>query len=130
MKRRSGEAQAALGRRAPVMRHRLSPRGGQRNEQADLMEEALQEHGLQQPFSDSATLVEDCPDVDGVSCKHQYETTCNLPSQGFNPEACPYLGLECIDSDDSHDSCIEEAIDRDCRDYTDGPLDNNYEDDY
>lgn len=35
--RRSGEAQAALGRRAPVMAHRNTPRGGQRNIQAELM---------------------------------------------------------------------------------------------
>ncbi len=28
MGRRSGEAQAALGRKAPVMKHRLEPRGG------------------------------------------------------------------------------------------------------
>ncbi len=38
-KRRSGEAQAALGRKAGPMRHRLQPRGGARNEQADLFEE-------------------------------------------------------------------------------------------
>jgi len=37
--KRSGVAMAALGRRAPTMKHRNQPRGGARNEQADLLEE-------------------------------------------------------------------------------------------
>jgi hypothetical protein len=35
---------AALGRKAGPMRHRLEPRGGARNEQADLLEEAYMEY--------------------------------------------------------------------------------------
>lgn len=108
------------------MRHRLTPRGGQRNEQLDLMEEALQEHGLQQPFQDSATLVEDCPD----GCTHQYETDCNLPSQGFNPEACPFLGMECIDLEGDHSACSREDIDRWVNGKPYKQLDNYDEDDY
>jgi hypothetical protein len=43
--KRNGEAQAALGRRAPKMKHRNEPRGGQRNEQSDLLEEIEAEYG-------------------------------------------------------------------------------------
>lgn len=111
MKRRSGEAQAALGRRAPVMKHRLAGRGGSRNEQMDLMEEALQEHGLQQPFQDSATLVEDC----GPGCTHRDEASCALPSTGFNPTECPHLGIECTSTTKidrrrfDHSECAKKA---------------------
>lgn len=37
--KRSGVAMAALGRRAPTMKHRNQPRGGARNLQADLLDE-------------------------------------------------------------------------------------------
>ena len=37
--KRSGTAQAALGRRAPTMAHRNEPRGGDRNTLAELAEE-------------------------------------------------------------------------------------------
>lgn len=56
MKRRSGEAQAALGRKAGPMRHRLAPRGGAKNDQADL-------------------LAEVCPD----GCTHRDESDCLYP---------------------------------------------------
>lgn len=39
MGRRSGEAQAAMGRRAGPMKHRNTPRGGARNEQEELLHE-------------------------------------------------------------------------------------------
>lgn len=39
MKRRSGEAQAAMGRKAGPMDHRLEPRGGAKNEHAELLEQ-------------------------------------------------------------------------------------------
>lgn len=41
MGKRNGTAQAARQRPAPKMKHRNTPRGGQRNEQADLAEEAF-----------------------------------------------------------------------------------------
>lgn len=84
MKRRSGEAQAALGRRAPVMRHRLAGRGGTRNRQLDLLTEALDEHGLDQPYQDSDTLVEACPD----GCTHTTEADCNVPTPDFEECDC------------------------------------------
>lgn len=83
MKRRSGEAMAALGRRAPVMRHRLAGRGGARNEQADLMEQALDEHGLDQPYQDSATLVEACP----PGCDHMGDY-CSIPPVQYKTCDC------------------------------------------
>lgn len=43
MKRRSGEAIAAMARRAGPMKDRRAPRGGQRNEQADLLDEHAEE---------------------------------------------------------------------------------------
>ncbi len=45
-KRRSGEAMAALGRKAGPMGHRLQPRGGAKNDQPELLEEAAQEASL------------------------------------------------------------------------------------
>ena len=44
--KRSGVAMAALGRRAPTMKHRNQPRGGARNLQAEM----LDEHELDQEY--------------------------------------------------------------------------------
>lgn len=45
MSKRSGEAQAALGRKAPTMAHRLTPRGGARNSQSDAEDLLASEYG-------------------------------------------------------------------------------------
>ena len=61
-KRRSGEAMAALGRKAGPMRHRLEPRGGARNE--DYTEEDGPEDGCtmrQDLWDDNVYLDEPCP---------------------------------------------------------------------
>lgn len=58
MRRRSGEAVSAMSRKAGPMRHRLAERGGATNEQANLLEEALDEHGFIQPYEDSDDLLE------------------------------------------------------------------------
>ena len=75
VKKRSGEAQAALGRRAPTMDHRLEPRGGTVNTRRDLLSEAdlprsltcvcgdpVEEHGHdpEYPGSTACTACEDC----------------------------------------------------------------------
>ncbi len=75
MKKRSGEAMAALGRRAPVMRHRLAGRGGSRNDQADLYAELQDADGLEMGYRDSDSLGECCP----IGCKHDHGSTCNIP---------------------------------------------------
>jgi len=72
-RRRSGEARAALARRAPVMAHRNEPRGGSTNKSRDLTYEepasltcicghAVEEHGHdpEYPGSTSCTECDDC----------------------------------------------------------------------
>jgi hypothetical protein len=72
-RRRSGEAQAALGRRAPKMDHRLEPRGGTTNECRDLLSYeapasltcvcgcAVEEHGNDPEYPGSTSCTQcDC----------------------------------------------------------------------
>jgi hypothetical protein len=82
MKRRSGEAQAALGRRAPVMKHRLTPRGGSKNNVADV----LAEHGLEQPYDDSDTFEESpvkhtCERISSFDAVDGQYPTCDKPAK-------------------------------------------------
>lgn len=58
MSRRSGEGQAALGRKAGPMRHRLEPRGGARNDQPEYMEEHMAENDEGEGFLDVSKVEE------------------------------------------------------------------------
>lgn len=76
---RSGEAQAALARRAPVMDHRLEPRGGATNESRDLLtdipasltcvcDHAVEEHGNDPEYPGSTSCTEcDCIAYEALS---------------------------------------------------------------
>ena len=68
-RRRSGEAQAALARRAPIMDHRNEPQGGTTNESRDLLDDADEPASL--------TCVCGCPvEEHGHDCKYPGSTSC------------------------------------------------------
>jgi hypothetical protein len=53
-KRRSGEAVAAMGRKAGPMKHRLEPRGGARDDQSDYLDE-YNPYIEYRPYTDTIT---------------------------------------------------------------------------